>query len=1428
MPGEREVITSKTGKYEVIRKLGEGYTGEVYLVKDLNRAQPMALKLLNPEAFKEGQLEAFKREFMLLSDLHHPHVCKVYDFGFAENKDRYFFTLEVVQGTDLYSYTEQLSIEETEEIFVQIADALGIIHSAGLVHFDVKGDNILITMAGDKPLAKIVDFGLAAPSFEAPENIAGTVRYISPEMITKKQSIDYRADLYSLGIVLYRMLAGRYPEQGQTMKEVLIWHAQHTELETKILEDRGVPKYLIEVIEKLTRRIPTERFSSAAVVIKFIELHSGKTYTKTQKRLVATLMEEGPLVARDDIIFEIRSIFSKLGKGEQPEDDLQQTLVLTGPKGSGKSRIIKEARYISQLTELDAYIIRGEVEGQNIEVFKKAVGLEGVQTPALSEELLKKQPFVLMVDNLDKCNHQVREFISGFANMLYSSKFMGEPRKVYLIVTMTTEGPKDALPVPLHLDVEHEHLAPLTAEDVTQYIRLSLGESNPPAKQVDDILKFSGGVPELVKIAIASLDSPTARLTKDSEDLFIERMKGLDPVAKKVLGCISIAEKPLNQQQLIALTGLTIETALSALAREGLISYDRASESYTVATGAISMAVQKLLTDDEKKEIGKSLLKYFEGEGPEDVDSLVKYASIVGEKDQVSGYLIKAAEAKEEKSELDDAYSYYGRLIDLLDISDERLPRIHRKLARQQLLKGEYNDALRHIEEASNLTEISVNDLTNLSWIDRLQHKPEDALVHIQKALEMQEKDDSSPDYLRLMNEVAQCYVQMGRADDAVKIFKETDAHARKLSPEIQKKVSNNNLGLAMAQMGEFDEAIKFYKEKYDFFRDERQLAASVLSQLGYVYQQAGLLTEGLDTFKKSWEIYSEISDTHSAVAILGNMVCLCQSKALFTDALEYVKESIRLASHAGSERELAGNFLTLGSLYITLALEDVARRYLNEAAQIFQKLKDKRMEAWVQISFAYLYKNLRKYKEALAYLDNVIKAGKESGYEDLILWGSFGAAEMLLDIGEVEKAEKYISSININWRDAEGANERDIKVELLRSKLVITREKKPPKEIEGRMNELAALAGKLELRELVGEIFHNLAEYHQKHGNQIESAKYVSKAKEIIQDIAGTLSEEYRESFLKQQFRQKVFEDSVRLKDLISQINIEVPEELKDKKEITQKAETPTSRVAVKVSKDQAVQQETSVFTGAYQAEGELKITGQSEAVGKIRDTIKRVKDSHATVLIGGEAGTEKELIARAIADRGLYKGKPWIKIDTSTFSQEHLESMLWGGADECVFETAGDGVIYLVEVEKMPAGLQKKFANVLQEKKFYRLKDGKELPMKARVIASTNIETGKLAKKGKVAKPLAKLLSEVVIDIPPLRERKADIPLLIDHFLVSIAKEYSVESYTVEPAALKILMQHSWPENMRELEQTLRSICVLAKDGKITEERVRVYIGS
>jgi two-component system, NtrC family, response regulator AtoC len=232
--------------------------------------------------------------------------------------------------------------------------------------------------------------------------------------------------------------------------------------------------------------------------------------------------------------------------------------------------------------------------------------------------------------------------------------------------------------------------------------------------------------------------------------------------------------------------------------------------------------------------------------------------------------------------------------------------------------------------------------------------------------------------------------------------------------------------------------------------------------------------------------------------------------------------------------------------------------------------------------------------------------------------------------------------------------------------------------------------------------------------------------------------------------------------------------------------------------------------------------IIGESLAMRGLLSLIKKVSPTDSTVLILGESGTGKELVATSIHDNSEREDKPFIKLNCAAIPEELLESELFGhekgaftGATHFKpgkFDMANQGTIFLDEIGDMPYNLQGKILRVLQEQEFYRVGGNRTVKVDVRIIASTNKNLEKMVLSGSFREDLFYRLNVFTLHLPPLRERKEDIPLLVDHLLQNAPKKVAMSSM-----ALQMLMAFSWPGNIRELKNTIESASVIAEHGHI-----------
>jgi two-component system response regulator AtoC len=238
--------------------------------------------------------------------------------------------------------------------------------------------------------------------------------------------------------------------------------------------------------------------------------------------------------------------------------------------------------------------------------------------------------------------------------------------------------------------------------------------------------------------------------------------------------------------------------------------------------------------------------------------------------------------------------------------------------------------------------------------------------------------------------------------------------------------------------------------------------------------------------------------------------------------------------------------------------------------------------------------------------------------------------------------------------------------------------------------------------------------------------------------------------------------------------------------------------------------------------------IIAKSSKMQRVIEVIKVVAKSNATVLITGESGTGKELVARAIHSQSDRRSKPFVAVSCAALPESLLESELFGhekgsftGAyaqKKGKFEFANGGTLFLDEIGEMSANIQVHLLRVLEEKEFTRV--GGNLPIKVnvRVISATNKDLRKAIEKQEFREDLYYRLNVVNIELPPLRERKEDIPLLAEHFLHKFAAENRKEVTEFSPEVIESLLAYDWPGNIRELENSIERAIILSRDSSIT----------
>lgn len=240
--------------------------------------------------------------------------------------------------------------------------------------------------------------------------------------------------------------------------------------------------------------------------------------------------------------------------------------------------------------------------------------------------------------------------------------------------------------------------------------------------------------------------------------------------------------------------------------------------------------------------------------------------------------------------------------------------------------------------------------------------------------------------------------------------------------------------------------------------------------------------------------------------------------------------------------------------------------------------------------------------------------------------------------------------------------------------------------------------------------------------------------------------------------------------------------------------------------------------------------IVGKSECMQKVFDLITQVAPSRATVLIAGESGTGKELVAKTIHATSPRADRPFVPVNTGSMPVDLLESTLFGhvkgaftsaiATKRGLFEVADQGTIFFDEIGTIGVETQTKLLRVIQEREFMRLGGTENIKVDVRILAATNVDLRRLVQENKFREDLYYRLNVITVPLPSLRERKEDIPLLLEHFLKKFSDENGRSGLHFSPSAIKMLVDYNWPGNVRELENAVERAVVLSSGQEITTE--------
>jgi len=267
------------------------------------------------------------------------------------------------------------------------------------------------------------------------------------------------------------------------------------------------------------------------------------------------------------------------------------------------------------------------------------------------------------------------------------------------------------------------------------------------------------------------------------------------------------------------------------------------------------------------------------------------------------------------------------------------------------------------------------------------------------------------------------------------------------------------------------------------------------------------------------------------------------------------------------------------------------------------------------------------------------------------------------------------------------------------------------------------------------------------------------------------------------------------------------------------------------RVLKSRRLEQENQALTRELGLRDRLvDLVGGSAAMRRLYDRVERLAGTRATILLTGESGTGKELAARALHQLSPRRDRPFVAVNCAAIPDGLIESEFFGvergaytGADRSRpgrFVAADGGTLFLDEVGELPLAIQPKLLRALQEGKVVRVGQAQEIEVDVRVVAATNRDLATEVAAGRFREDLYYRLNVVALALPPLRERREDVPMLVEHFAARAARRHGTSEVAIPPAVLRRLIEHSWPGNVRELANAVERLVLLAEGGSARAE--------
>jgi len=1334
---------------EKIKTISEGHFSNVFLVADKNK-QKFVLKEYTVRGFDQSYLE-----YLFLNSINLPNVVKPIKFETSAGSTA--LLLEYIEGSRLdYSVFKNKNNEIIDSFFLELTISVAKVHLSGICINDIKPDNIIVQ--NDKPF--LIDFGLATLNGYADNVMRGTIAYSSPEKI-KRFTNHFAGEIFSLGVLYFYLKTGKTPADDFSYED-------YKEL---ISDQDKFSKYLLrfglgEFVEKMLSIDPGSRPSMTGVINHFSELIDHKKDNSVKSLEIQSYIFPSQIKYVKNILKNGTQDKIRFNYFDEPEKIINLLALWTESSGK-RLLVIDESKFIA-----DPEIFFNRISG----MCNKTITSTDDLVRSLESNNNNFKIIVLKYRHSDKI-----EFLENVYKKLSDGNLM------YFIEDVKS-------------DLEN-----ISKEEYEEFL-LTVSFDKLNIKML--IEKYIPKKPYLARLE-AKENIGTAKKKKAAKNKLTELLRYLSvPVS------YGIVEKIYGESWSELLNSGLINNEIELI--NDKLKYsgpEECADSLCSVDSKILKALKQTALEIEDYLILGKIAVTEGGDKNEILDYYEKYIQQLSDKElyfsayEFANWLKSQYDQKYFKRSFDKKFAFLARV--------SGYPEVAIKIY-NELEKGitEYESAVISSDKAVVLQEINEFDK---------------ALECYEKAVEIFKKEDKINDYMRTLNNQGSVLYELKKYREAEKIFNILLLKAQQNKKDQFVTMSFLNLAAINVSIAEWKKALHFSTKAREIAAENNKLRIIALSEQYMSLSNLGLGNyEGIvrsadfvfknEKIKENRALYLELLNNFLYISIFAEI----DRKYILKEILKTVDHDNKLLCKE-AYRELFFNYFNEGNLLEAVTYYDMITDtdYKNMLSSILEGNIEKIIENlnFISVSgnsFNYLYYSSHILRNK--YLEEAESLRKEIN--------SFVEITPFYPVNNILKSQKEYKKYSGNENTESIWN----LLSYIHSNL----------EFDETMN--AVLLSIIKIADLDRAVFFKFS------GNKYIPAKGYNKNTSLIDLKNLKISTSILKDTIK--FGEIRFLSNLQEEtdfDIHSSIfglglrsaicyPLFIKGEIKgvfyadttgDKKfsdEEKKRVETILIQATSALKKSEAFEEIKKQIDMSPLSNGSVTdtITGNSEKIRKINEIIATVGEHNVNVLITGPTGSGKELIARTI-HKAYGKNKPMVSVNCTAIPESLMESELFGyvkgaftGADnnkKGKIEEAGDGILFMDEIGDMPMSMQAKLLRVLQERVVSPVGSSKEIKINARFIAATNKDLTNLVKTEKFREDLLYRLKVVTIDMPSLNERKDDIPLLINDFIVKFNKKFDKKIKGITSQALSYLVNCNWKGNIRQLENIIEKAVIFSR---------------